>query len=83
MTFTTLPKVAHFIDKHHSVFGCPFNQNSTLDVLGNLNHQIMTSAVTGATYKAWLHVDGEADLMTLITIEKHPDGFWTYTERTA
>jgi len=84
MKFTNLPAVAHFIDRHHSVFGCPIKTMSTLDVLGNLNRQIKTCrAVTGATYKAWLHVDGEPEMMTLITIEKNKDGFWVYTERPA
>lgn len=80
MKFTHLPQVAHFIDKHHSVFGCPFNTRSTLSVLGDLNQQIMTTPVCGATFKAWMKIDGQADLPTLIEINKHPDGYWTYTE---
>jgi hypothetical protein len=79
-TFTTLPQVAHFIDRHHSVFGCPFNTKSTLSVLGDLNHMIRTSAVCGATYNAWLKLDDGSELPTQIEINKHPDGYWMVTE---
>ena len=82
MKFTHLPQVALFIDRHHTVFGCPFVE-STLSVLGNLNHQIMNTPVCGATYNAWLKLDDGSEMKTLITIEKHPDGYWMYTEQKA
>ena len=80
--FTTLPQLAHFIDRHHTVFGCPIASitTSTLSVLGDLNQQIRTTAVCGATYNAWLKLDDGSELPTQIEINKHPDGFWTYTE---
>lgn len=78
--FTTLPQVAHYIDRHHSVFGCPFDTRSTLSILGDLNYQIKSSSVCGATYNAMLKLDGGSGLPTQIEISKHPDGYWLVTE---
>lgn len=79
--FTLLWQVAHYIDRNHKFFGCPFSNQSTLDILGNLNHVIQTTPmVRGATYKAWMDIDGYGILKTLITVEKHPDGYWMVSE---
>ena len=84
MTFTHLPAVASFINRHHCAFGAlECGTDETLRILGDLNHSIQTSpAVVGATYKAWQYNQDCGILKTFITVEKDPAGFWTVTEKT-
>ena len=80
--FGTLPQVAQYINRNHTVFGCPFATEPTLTILGNMNRQMMENpAIKGMTFKAWMNAEGYGILKTYITIEKHPEGGWTCVER--
>lgn len=79
MTFTTLPQVAHFIQRTHFSFAGTFTDNA-LTILGQMNASISsTPAMIGATFEGYTDYD-HGELNTLITINKLPEGGWEYTE---
>lgn len=82
MLFSNLPQAAGYIRKHHYLFAGRF-ASETLSVLGDMNAQIMKSAMTGATFVAWQFIPETFEhLKTHITVEKTGKG-WSVTERIA
>lgn len=79
MTFTHLPRIAHFIQSTHCSFAGTFTDNA-LSILGNMKSAMdKFPAIVGVTFEAMTDIQ-HGELNTQITINRLPSGGWEYIE---